>query len=50
MHVKAEMLKANRDIRTLCKEGIGQPEIDKLFRSIVLSNFIYGNSNTEMFG
>ena len=41
MHVKAKMLKANRSlyvIRTLRKEGISQPEIDKLFKSIVLSN------------
>ena len=47
MHVKAKMLKANRSlcvIRTLRKEGISQPEIDKLFKSIVLSNFIYGIS------
>ena len=47
MHVKVKMLKANRSlyvIRTLRKEGISQPEIDKLFKSIVLSNFIYGIS------
>ena len=47
MHVKAKVLKANRSlyvIRTLRKEGISQPEIDKLFKSIVLSNFIYGIS------
>ena len=47
MHVKAKMLKANRSlyvIRKLRKEGISQPEIDKLFKSIVLSNFIYGIS------
>ena len=47
MHVKAKMLKANRSlyvIRTLRKEGISQPEIDKLFKSIVLSNFIYSIS------
>ena len=47
MHVKAKVLKANRSlyvIRTLRKEGISQSEIDKLFKSIVLSNFIYGIS------
>ena len=44
MHVKAKMLKANRSlyvIRTLCKEGISQPEIDKVFKSFVLYNFSY---------
>ena len=47
MHVNAKLLKANRSlhvIRTLRKEGISQPEIDKLFKSIVPSNFIYGIS------
>ena len=47
MHVKAKMLKANKSlyvIRTLRKEGISQLETDKLFKSIVLSNFIYGIS------
>ena len=47
MHVKAKMLKANKSIyviRTLRKEGISQLETDKLFKSIVSSNFIHGIS------
>ena len=44
MHVKVKMLKANRSlyvIRTLRKEGISQPEIDKLLKSIVLSFYLW---------
>ena len=56
MHVKAKMLKANSlyVIRTLRKEGISQPEIDKLFKSIVLSLYciygipVYGASDSDL--
>ena len=44
IHVRNKLDKANKSlfiIRSLCKEGCKQPEIDHLFWSIVLPNITY---------
>ena len=46
-HVKEMFTKANKGLhvlRSLCKEGYSQLEIDNLFKAIVLPNLVHGLS------
>ena len=47
LHVKAKLLEANKClfvIRSLCKEGYTQDEIDHFFNSVVIPKLLYGLS------
>ncbi|XP_068683268.1 uncharacterized protein [Montipora foliosa] len=55
-HVRAKVIKANKSLfvlRSLCKEGMSQEEVDHLFNAIVLPNFsyalsVYGASDSDL--